>query len=409
MANLIAYSLVIVLAAISFAAPHPAVNRIDAPGHRSHSTTIISSELAISSSKAPHITLKAREPAVNRIDAVDDNVHHKLTSSSAHSSNFRTLVSTTEGPHIALNPRDPAVNRIDAVGIKVHHRTTTSPINFESSVSLSSSSIRPYITLNPRKPAVNRIDAPGHKPRLATLTSSAASTSSSERPHAPVMERAPAVNRIDAVGNGVVDEGLFSVAGGTPVTLAISDIQQLEAAATETIAAAAVPMPVISVNPSADNTVVPATFFAGPAPGSSAIPVNIPGAQTVIYITLRPDRPIAKTDMGQALLHAMSDLSQSIKKNGEDGRLPEDDWSWFAQGWDCLLTADRNLILGPGGRRQHLTYGNLHAALVGLWTAVYSEGRYFACEFGIEDARWGVVGSGSMDSWGRLAGSPTTS
>lgn len=177
---LISYTLFAMFAAVSFAIPNPAVNRIDAPVHRPHSTTIIIS------STAPHITLKPREPAVNRIDAVGVNVHHRSTSISAYGSSFRTLVSTTVGPHITLSPRDPAVNRIDA---------------------------------------------PGHKPRLSTLSSSATATSSSKIPHAPVKERAPAVNRIDAVGDDVVDQALFSVAGGTPVTLAISDIQQLETAA----------------------------------------------------------------------------------------------------------------------------------------------------------------------------------
>lgn len=168
-------------------------------------------------------------------------------------------------------------------------------------------------------------------------------------------------------------------------------------------------MPVISVNPAPDNTAVPASFFAGPKPSSSAIRVEVPDTQTVIYITLRPDSPIAKTDMAQVLLHAMSDLDQISTQNGGNGWLPGDDWSWFEQSWNCLLTAERNLIPGPAGRPQRLTYGILHSALVGLWTAMYSQGRYFACDFEIEDARWGVVGSGSMDSWGKGAGDLTTS
>lgn len=352
------------LVAVSLAAPNPAVNRIDAPPQRLHSTTIIGSKTTLSSSTAPHITLKPRNPAVNRIDAVGVNVHGKPTSSSAHSSSFRTLVSTTVGPHIALNPRDPAVNRIDA---------------------------------------------PGHKPHSSTRTSSATAASSSNRPHAPIEERAPAVNRIDAVGNGVVDQALVSVVGGTPVTLAITDVQQLEVAATEIISAAAAPMPVISVNPLPDNTAVPASFFAGPTPSSSAIPFEVPDTETVIYITVDPDRPIAKLDMGQVLLHALSELRETINENGEDGWLPEDDWSWFAETWNCLLTAERNLIPGPGGRAQHLTYGVLHNALVGLWGAMYSHGRYFACDFEIEDAQWGIVGSGSMNSWNKSEGNLTTS
>ena len=155
-------------------------------------------------------------------------------------------------------------------------------------------------------------------------------------------------------------------------------------------------MPVISVNPSPDNTVLPTSLFAGPAPSSSAIPFEVPDTQTVIYITLRPDRPIGKVDMGQVLIHAMIDLRETIKQNGNDGWLPNDNWSWFETSWNCLLTADRNLVPGPGGP-QHLTYGVLHSALVGLWGAMYSKGRYFACDFEIEDAQWGIVGSGSME------------
>lgn len=325
MSNLLACGLVVVLAAVSFAAPNPAINRIDAHDHKPYSTTIVSSETAFSSSTAPHITLKPREPAVKRIDAVGVNVHHTTTSTSARSSSSLTLIRTTLEAHIAINPRDPAVNRIDAVG------------------------------------------------------------------------------------NGMVDQALFDVAGGTPVTLAVSDVQQLEAAATETIGAVAVSMPAISVNPSPDNTAVPASFFAGPTPSSSAIPFKVPDTQTVIYITLHPELPLPKIDMGQVLVHAMLDLREIIKLNGKDGWLPKDDWSYFEAEWNCLLTADRNLIPAPDGREQHLTYGILHSALVGLWGAMYSQGRYFACDFEIQDAQWGVVGSGRMAPWEPVAGNLTTS
>lgn len=186
MAKILAYNFFAVLTVVSLAAPHPAVNRIDAPGHRPHATATTSLKTALSTLTAPHVTLEPRKAAVNRIDAVGANVHNKPTSSSAYSSKSRTIVSTTVGPYIALNPEDPAVNRIDA---------------------------------------------PDHKPHSSTLTSSATAIGSSGRLHAPVRERDPAVNRIDAVDSDAVDQALFSVAGGTPVTLAISDIQQLETAA----------------------------------------------------------------------------------------------------------------------------------------------------------------------------------
>lgn len=175
---------------------------------------------------------------------------------------------------------------------------------------------------------------------------------------------------------------------------------------TDIIGAAAVPMPVISVNASPDETAVPASFFAGPASSSSATPFEVPDTQVVIYVTVRPDRPIAKLDMGQTLVQAMAELLESINHNGEDDWLPTDYWSWFDQRWDCLLTAERNLIPGPGGRPQYLTYGTLHSALVGLWGAMYSKGRYFACDFEIQDGQWGIVGSGSISPWaGTLASS----
>lgn len=163
-------------------------------------------------------------------------------------------------------------------------------------------------------------------------------------------------------------------------------------------------MPLVSVIPSPPNPAVPASFFAPPPPSSTAIPVPVPNTQTVLYLTLRPSEPIPKLDMGQTLLHAIAALRDTIEHNdGQDEWLPTDDWSWSGQGWDCLLTADRNTILAPGGRVQRLTYGILHSALVGLWGEMYDKGRYFACEFEIQDARWGVVGSGRMSPWRSLS------
>lgn len=219
MANLLACSIVAVLATVSFAAPKSAVNRIDVPGHRPPSTTIASSETIHHSSAVPRITFKPREPAVNRIDVAGVKVHHKPTSSSAYTSSFQAIVSLAVGPHITLNPRKPAVDRIDAVGVHAHRRTSSGFKMSETSVSLSSSSIRPYIPLNPRDPdpAANRIDTPGHKPHLTSLTSSP------RGPHAPVEQRAPAVNRIDPVGKGVADQAPISADSGPSVTLAVSD------------------------------------------------------------------------------------------------------------------------------------------------------------------------------------------
>ena len=158
-------------------------------------------------------------------------------------------------------------------------------------------------------------------------------------------------------------------------------------------------MPVVSVNPLPDITNISASFFARPVPGEGAIPFEVPDTQTVLYITLRADRPIPKLDMGQALVHAMSDMRKTIDQNGVDDWLPTDDWSWSNERWNCFFIADRNLIPGPAGDAQHLTYGLLHNALVGLYGAMYSHGMYIACDFEIKDAQWGIVGSGSMNTW----------
>ena len=80
-------------------------------------------------------------------------------------------------------------------------------------------------------PAVNRIDAPAPKPHFSTPTRSATATSSLSRPHNPLRERSPASNHPDVLEDDVVKDVVFSVPGGTPVTLGVSDVQQLEAAA----------------------------------------------------------------------------------------------------------------------------------------------------------------------------------
>ena len=80
MFNLLAYSVITLLVAVSFAAPNPAINRIDVPAvHKPHATILSSSGTTLGSSTTPHITLNPRDPAINRIDAVGVKMGHKST------------------------------------------------------------------------------------------------------------------------------------------------------------------------------------------------------------------------------------------------------------------------------------------------------------------------------------------
>ena len=117
-------------------------------------------------------------PAINRVDVANHKHHATVTSSSM-------------APRVTLENREPAINRVDAV-VHAHHKLTTSSAQSSSFQTLIKTTVGPQVTLNPRDPAVNRVDA---------------------------------------VKNGGPAQTLFSFPGGTPVTLAVKDVEELEAVA----------------------------------------------------------------------------------------------------------------------------------------------------------------------------------
>jgi cytochrome c biogenesis protein ResB len=104
--------------------------------------------------------------------------------------------------------------------------------------------------------------------------------------------------------------------------------------------------------------------------------------------------------MGQVLAEAISELNTLITKPHKDGWLPTNDWTYVRQKWGCIVTVERNEVAGRKGLPQHLTYGILHSAMVGLWGGLFSKGVYRGAKFVIVDGKWGFVGSGSIAPWG---------
>ena len=101
--------------------------------------------------------------------------------------------------------------------------------------------------------------------------------------------------------------------------------------------------------------------------------------------------------MGQILLHALRDLRLDLRKG--DGWIPFNEWTYIEQPYDCLVTASANSKPGTGGRKQHITWGMMNSAVLGLWQTMYTGSRFCGCDFEIEVEELGVVGVGSMVAW----------
>lgn len=64
--------------------------------------------------------------------------------------------------------------------------------------------------------------------------------------------------------------------------------------------------------------------------------------------------------------------------------------------YGCYFYAESNKQLGPGMRRQHLTWGILSSTLVGLYHFAVIQRYSQEMEWRVLDASWGFVGSGKI-------------
>lgn len=132
---------------------------------------------------------------------------------------------------------NPVVNRNDAGGGKPPSPPAPASSSYSSSISISSSTIvssacESYITLAPRNAAVDRIDGPDAHPKSTSAANSDCEFYQALNEDKNILgPRNPAINRIDAVGTSAAAESVISLAGGNPVTLAASAVDELDAAA----------------------------------------------------------------------------------------------------------------------------------------------------------------------------------
>ena len=78
-----------------------------------------------------------------------------------------------------------------------------------------------------------------------------------------------------------------------------------------------------------------------------------------------------------------------------DGWLP-DIWDPYSADflYGCLICAQSNDKPGPGGVKQHLTWGILNSTLEGLFNIACVQGYSQEMNFEVMDSKWGIVGKG---------------
>jgi hypothetical protein len=213
------YCLMTAFAAITVAAPNPAVGyMVDLVSHKPSKT--IPSTLITSSTTEDDGVLNARKRAAGPL--IDDGVDvgHKVYST--HS--ISAAISSPSSPSSSSS-------------------STYSFNNSTPSGTLVVSLCDSLITLAPREPAVGPIDAVNgyrvSRPRRSRTITTATPTTNADcnliaalRGDQPrLLRRDPAINKISAVSDGVPNESVISLAGGSPVTMAANDIDALNAVA----------------------------------------------------------------------------------------------------------------------------------------------------------------------------------
>lgn len=211
MSSLLSYCCVAAFVAVTVAAPNPAIGHmIDVVNHKPSKT--LSSPLITSSSIVIRGVLSAKNKAAGPLinDGVDNgrkahSTHSVLpfsqsssSYSSSNSTTFGTLVVPLCDSSITLAPRHPAVGPID-FGNQFRVTRATSLSGLSTSTT----------------------NADSECPFIAALGETQPS----------LLPRGPAVNIINAVGDGAPNESVISLAGGSPVTLAGSDLDELNAVA----------------------------------------------------------------------------------------------------------------------------------------------------------------------------------
>ncbi len=88
---------------------------------------------------------------------------------------------------------------------------------------------------------------------------------------------------------------------------------------------------------------------------------------------------------------------EQIMNTRGDGWLPADRDPYSADiGYGCYISMQSNSVPGPGGRKQHLTWGIMNSTLEGLFNIAYVQGYSQEMRFKVLDSGLGIVANGSI-------------
>lgn len=130
---------------------------------------------------------------------------------------------------------------------------------------------------------------------------------------------------------------------------------------------------------------------------------HVLGTRTIVYAKIFA-QPIDPKIIGGTIRQAQQSVEQIMEIHG-DGWLPRDLDPYIADEYlGCHIFAESNKLPGPGGVRQHLTWGILNSTLQGLFQIAYIQGYSQEMNWRVVDGRWGQVGNGYIKAGGAQFG-----
>ncbi|KAL8766845.1 MAG: hypothetical protein Q9209_006503 [Squamulea sp. 1 TL-2023] len=120
---------------------------------------------------------------------------------------------------------------------------------------------------------------------------------------------------------------------------------------------------------------------------------HVPGTRTIVYAHLQ-DLPIGRDAIGWTI-RQMQYTVEGVMLSVGDGWLPEDRDPYLEDHkFGCYISMGSSKLPGPGGVKQHLTWGIMNSTLAGLMKIAYIEGYAQEMRFDVLDSGWGMVAYG---------------
>ncbi|MCJ1456762.1 hypothetical protein MMC28_007127 [Mycoblastus sanguinarius] len=118
---------------------------------------------------------------------------------------------------------------------------------------------------------------------------------------------------------------------------------------------------------------------------------KVPGTETTIHVRFYQGRDLNITLLGGYIVLVQDELTAYLASH-PDGWLRYEDEPYLKTAKGFYMVAKSWLIDGPQGP-QHLTYGILLSALMGLFDVCYYGEKPHASYTHIQDSNWGTVGT----------------